>query len=157
MTDLFKMMVNLAGSSEPELRRQIKYLKAGNEILRSKINGPVRVTKLERARLVKLGKRCTLAGGAGGARTASACARASATELRARVQSGRADVGQSQGRQAPRRRRRRRDRSPPRHPPPSEPDRLATSPSQIILPRHPAPNPRNLSISHILPQRSVFF
>lgn len=46
----------LAGSSRDDLRRQVQYLKAENEILRSKIAGPVRVTAAERARLVRLGK-----------------------------------------------------------------------------------------------------
>ncbi len=44
----------LAVSNSGELRRQIRYLKAENEVLRSRIAGPVRVTPAERARLVKL-------------------------------------------------------------------------------------------------------
>lgn len=46
----------LAGSNRDELRRQVQYLKAENEILRSRIKGPVRIAKTERARLVRLGK-----------------------------------------------------------------------------------------------------
>jgi putative transposase len=46
----------LAGSSKCELRCQIQYLKAENEILRSKINGPVRITRPERTRLIRLAK-----------------------------------------------------------------------------------------------------
>jgi putative transposase len=38
-----------------DLRQQLQYLKAENEILRSKIRGPIRVTNEERTRLLKLG------------------------------------------------------------------------------------------------------
>jgi len=57
MPNLFRRLFDvLAGSSQGELRRQIQYLKAENEILRSKIDGPVRVTPVERLRLVRLAK-----------------------------------------------------------------------------------------------------
>jgi len=46
----------LMGSTATELRRQVRYLKAENEVLRSRINGPVRVTAAERSGLVKLAK-----------------------------------------------------------------------------------------------------
>lgn len=57
MPNLFRRLLDvLAGSTQAELRRQIQYLKAENEVLRSKIEGPVRVTPEERARLVRLAK-----------------------------------------------------------------------------------------------------
>ncbi len=46
----------LAVSNSGELRRQIRYLKLENDVLRSRIAGPVRVTPAERSRLVKLAK-----------------------------------------------------------------------------------------------------
>jgi len=46
----------LAVSNSGELRRQIRYLKAENEVLTSRIAGPVRVTPAERSRLVRLAK-----------------------------------------------------------------------------------------------------
>lgn len=46
----------LVGDGQDDLRRQIQYLKAENEVLRSKIHGPVRVTAHERSRLVRLAK-----------------------------------------------------------------------------------------------------
>jgi putative transposase len=46
----------LAGSSQSDLRQQIQYLKAENEILRERIKGPIRTTSRERTRLVRLGK-----------------------------------------------------------------------------------------------------
>lgn len=46
----------LVGAGQDDLRRQIQYLKAENEVLRSKIPGPVRVTAQQRSRLVRLAK-----------------------------------------------------------------------------------------------------
>ncbi|HRQ73939.1 MAG TPA: integrase core domain-containing protein [Phycisphaerales bacterium] len=51
-----RLLTILAGSGRDELHRQVQYLKAENEVLRSKIAGQVRVTPQERARLVRLGK-----------------------------------------------------------------------------------------------------
>lgn len=45
----------LIGSTRQDLRRQIQYLKAENEILRSRIERPIRVKPAERARLIRLG------------------------------------------------------------------------------------------------------
>ncbi len=45
----------LTGSCQSELRQQVQFLKAENEILQSKIPGPIRVTTAERARLIRLG------------------------------------------------------------------------------------------------------
>ncbi|QQS09522.1 MAG: hypothetical protein IPK69_02550 [Phycisphaerales bacterium] len=45
----------LIGSTQQYLRRQIQYLKAENEILRSRIERPIRVKPAERARLIRLG------------------------------------------------------------------------------------------------------
>jgi putative transposase len=53
---LRRLLEVLAGSSQAELHRQVQYLKAENEVLRSQIAGPVRVTPQERSRLVRLGK-----------------------------------------------------------------------------------------------------
>lgn len=57
MPNFFRRLLDvLAGSTQAELRHQIQYLKAENEVLRSKIDGPVRVTPGERSRLVRLAK-----------------------------------------------------------------------------------------------------
>ena len=52
----FRLLRVLVGAGQDDLRRQIQYLKAENEVLRSKIPGPVRVTAQERSRLVRLAK-----------------------------------------------------------------------------------------------------
>jgi len=46
----------LSGSSQGDLRRQIQFLKAENEVLRARVQGPIRVTARERYRLVRLAK-----------------------------------------------------------------------------------------------------
>lgn len=53
---ILRLLRVLIGDGEDDLRRQIQYLKAENEVLRSKIPGPVRVTAKERHRLARLAK-----------------------------------------------------------------------------------------------------
>ena len=55
MASIYRRVLGvLAGSTQNQLRQQIQYLKAENQVLRSRIDGPVRVTARERARLVRL-------------------------------------------------------------------------------------------------------
>ncbi len=57
MPNIFRrLLTTLAGSGRDDLRRQIRYLKAENEVLRSKIAGSVPVTPAELARLVRLSR-----------------------------------------------------------------------------------------------------
>jgi len=54
MTRLFApLFVLMARCTRNELARQVQYLKVGNAILREKIDGNVRLTDQERARLIK--------------------------------------------------------------------------------------------------------
>ena len=55
-TSIHRLFRVLAGSSRDDLHRQIQFLKAENEVLRARIKGPVKVTRAERARLVRLGR-----------------------------------------------------------------------------------------------------
>ena len=58
MRILFHRLVEvLAGSSVSALRQQVQYLKAENQVLRSRLGERVKVTPQERARLVKYGVR----------------------------------------------------------------------------------------------------
>ncbi len=55
---LFHRLVEvLAGSSESALRQQVQYLRAENQVLRSRLGNHIKVTPQERARLVKFGMR----------------------------------------------------------------------------------------------------
>lgn len=57
MANLFHRFVEvLAGSTNQELRRQIQFLKAENQLLKSRVRGRIRTTATERARLLKLGR-----------------------------------------------------------------------------------------------------
>jgi len=57
MATLFRRLMEvLAGASESDLRAQIQYLKAENQILRSRLGKVVVPTPRERARLVRLGR-----------------------------------------------------------------------------------------------------
>ena len=54
---LHPLLFLLAGASQPELIRQIQYLKVENRILRSRLPRRVVVTRRERERLLKYGRR----------------------------------------------------------------------------------------------------
>ncbi len=57
MTNIYRsLLLVIAGATHKELARQIKYLKVENEILRSRISGPVLVTDKERTRLTKFAR-----------------------------------------------------------------------------------------------------
>ena len=57
MTNIYRsLLLVIAGATQKELARQIKYLKVENEILRSKLPTRVSVTPQERNRLVKFGR-----------------------------------------------------------------------------------------------------
>ena len=51
-----RLLFVLAGSSADDLRRQIQFLTAENEMLRSRLSTQVRLTPGERSRLMKLGR-----------------------------------------------------------------------------------------------------
>jgi hypothetical protein len=51
-----RLMEAIATASSADLRRQVQFLRAENQILRSRLNHRVRTTHHERARLVRLGK-----------------------------------------------------------------------------------------------------
>ena len=54
MTNIFQsLLLVIAGATQKELARQIKYLKVENQILRSRLSKRLDVTPKERARLVK--------------------------------------------------------------------------------------------------------
>lgn len=54
---MFKRLCEvLAQTGSNDLRRQVQFLKAENEILRSRIRGPVKTSRAERDRLIKLGR-----------------------------------------------------------------------------------------------------
>ena len=57
MTNLFQsLLLVIAGASQKELARQVKYLMVENEILRSKLPKRITVTAKERNRLVRFAK-----------------------------------------------------------------------------------------------------
>ncbi len=57
MMSLFGRVLRvLTESNQHDLRRQVQFLKAENQILRSRIKGPVKTTPQERMRLVRLGR-----------------------------------------------------------------------------------------------------
>jgi putative transposase len=49
------LLLVIAGSTQRELARQVRYLKVGNEILRNKLPARITITPKERQRLVKFG------------------------------------------------------------------------------------------------------
>ena len=51
------LLLVIAGSTQRELARQIRYLKAENEILRKKLPARITITPKERQRLVKFGSK----------------------------------------------------------------------------------------------------
>lgn len=51
-----RLMAVLAGSARSDLRRQVQFLKAENEILKSRLPTRLRTTPAERARLLRLGR-----------------------------------------------------------------------------------------------------
>lgn len=53
---LYQLLVVLAGTTRPGLRRQVQYLNAENEVLRSRLSPRVPVTSAERARLARLAR-----------------------------------------------------------------------------------------------------
>src|SRR5215207_7675849 len=56
MTPIFRsLLLVIAGATQRELARQIRYLKVENQILRSKLPARVTITPAERQRLVKFG------------------------------------------------------------------------------------------------------
>jgi len=58
MTNVFKsLLLVIAGATQKELARQIKYLKIENEILRSKLPKRIIVTPKERQRLIRFGQK----------------------------------------------------------------------------------------------------
>lgn len=58
MTNVFQsLLLVIAGATEKELARQVKYLKVENEILRSKLPKRITITPKERHRLVRFGQK----------------------------------------------------------------------------------------------------
>jgi putative transposase len=57
MTNVFQsLLLVIAGSTQKELARQVKYLKVENEILRGKLPARITVTPKEQNRLVRFAK-----------------------------------------------------------------------------------------------------
>jgi len=56
MASIFRsLLLVIAGCTQKELARQVRYLKVENEILRSKLPARITVTPKERQRLLKFG------------------------------------------------------------------------------------------------------
>jgi putative transposase len=53
---LSKLLSSLTGGTKAQLKREVRFLKVENEILRSKIKGKVVPTPEDRARLVRFGR-----------------------------------------------------------------------------------------------------